>query len=151
MKGAMIHDIVRLTGLIILVFVIMFWGVSYGVGIVAKTLVSSPYVVQDSLTSYLSIGCMQENMVITLEVDPYDMKLKLNDSHVQVIPESKFYGSIERGGNIKIRKETATAYVRCDRTDVSSHERTFREKDNTEVSVIKTKTDDKDIMRIGVE
>src|SRR3989338_8712648 len=69
MKGTIVYDVVTTIGIIILIFMVIYWSLVFGTDTVAGMLLTSPSVVQASLSSAFSFGCRTEDYDFTYIIE----------------------------------------------------------------------------------
>lgn len=115
--GTQLYDIIVLVGVIMLIFVIFYWAVTYGAQLVSEMLYSAPATVQDSLASFIGAGCIGSgNVTVALAITPTPLTAVLNALTLNVVPPEDAYRSgrtVERGGYVKFGPPDPIAYIRC--------------------------------------
>jgi len=122
MKGTMVYDIVTMVGMVILVFTLIYWSTTVGASIVADYVLSAPKTIQDSVSSYVIMSCVESgDMTTTLKITPIQFTLKMNSTHFSIEPTGEKYSTwkeVERGGSIRLRKAPASALIACTGTTI---------------------------------
>ncbi|MEM5804489.1 MAG: hypothetical protein QXU82_01430 [Candidatus Aenigmatarchaeota archaeon] len=149
--GTQLYDIIVLVGVIVLIFVVFYWAVTYGAQLVSDMLYSAPSTVQDSLASFIGAGCIGGgNMTVELAVTPTPLTAVLGAKTINVLPPEDAYRggrTIERGGYVKFGPPSPIAYVRCAGTNVATGNVTMNPAENK--AFVVNKTDGK--ITLGVE
>ena len=148
--GTQLYDIIVLVGIVVLIFVITYWSITYGAEIVGNMLYSAPETVQDSLASFMGSDCGTGNMTVVLAITPTPLTLHVEDDTVNVLPpEDRYYAGreVERGGYIRFGAPDPIAYVRCAGIRVITGSIDLDPKENTAFVMNKTQG----VIEMGVE
>jgi len=135
--GTQEYDIMVFVGVVILVFVIIYWTLTYGVAIMADLLYFAPSVMQDSLASFVTIESTQVNTNISLRLGTGNMPMHISLKDIvddegksygyemNVVPPGKyFYGKrVQRGGYVEFLPIEPISVITCDETGIVSNDR----------------------------
>ncbi|MFQ6009539.1 MAG: hypothetical protein ACE5J7_00225 [Candidatus Aenigmatarchaeota archaeon] len=139
--GTQLYDIIVLIGIVILIFVLIYWSMTYGAQIVAEMLFSAPETVQDSLASFMGAGCAPGNMTVVFSITPTPLTAFVDNDTINVLPPEYgyYYGrEVERGGYIRFDPPEPIAYVKCKGVSVVTGSVDFEPRKHTAFVVNKT-------------
>ena len=143
MKGSFVYDIVTTLGIIIMVFLVIYWALIFGTETVAGMLLTSPAVVQSSIASAMSFGCRTENFTFAYTITKAgQFDFVVAEKFVQAIPPAKKlrdWTSIERGGVVQYRGIEPSPIITCERPPIPST-KTFSSTALTKIGVVKNST-----------
>lgn len=148
--GTQLYDIIVLIGVVMLIFVIIYWSVTYGAQMVANMLFSSPQAVQDSMANFMGSSCISGNMTIMLSITPTPLTLVVDRETVNAVPpDYPYYGGreVERGGYVRFGAPDPIPYVWCTDSSIERGSFEFDPRQNIFFVVNKTMED----VSIGVE
>ncbi|HLE07722.1 MAG TPA: hypothetical protein VI933_03815 [archaeon] len=143
MKGTIVYDVVTTIGIIILIFMVIYWSLVFGTDTVAGMLLTSPSVVQASLSSAFSFGCRTEDYDFTYIIEkPTQFDLNVVGNAVQAVPPAKKlrdWTTIERGGYTQYRSINPSPTITCSRTPLPTT-KSFTSASKSKIKITKNST-----------
>ncbi len=129
MRGTFVYDGITAVGMVIVVFLIIYWSVMYGTDMVVNILRSDISTIQGTLASAISFSCRPYEYSITTEAEtsaPGSVSLK--ETTIQIIPPEKKYRdwtSVERGGFFQYRGADPAELIRCEGVSVQANDASY--------------------------
>ena len=113
MSDTQTYDIIVLATSIALVAVILFWSVRFGVDMVASALSQSPFVIQQSIASYISALCSVSGDASISYSLPKSPSYDINIDATAVSVASRQDPTFGRSGIIKFKPPLPSPYPDC--------------------------------------
>lgn len=155
MKGSMVHDILTTTGILILVFLMIYWALNQGVKQTADAMNMAPLMIQEKLATYLTVISLSSGTgeITTKLTRSLPINISLGKLDVFVKPRTEKYfpwSEVERGGAIILKTPSPSAFINPKGSNIDVKENIyFDEKLNKKIIVRKSEGENK--ISIGVK
>ena len=128
MRGTFIQDTMMMVNMIILVFLIIFWGMTFGAEKVERLMETSPTYVQQHLASVISVMSTHDgNFTTRLFTGEINLNIVNNGTTVEVSTKEIQYGTdVERGGYTAFKNPVALPFITAQGLEIQERENNYR-------------------------
>ncbi len=141
MRGTFVYDVVTTVGMVLMVFLIIYWAVQYGADLVSGMLLNDPAAIQGTLAAALSFSCRPYDYTFSLENKAtVSADVSVKGGAVQIIPPQgklRDWTSVERGGFVHYRGIGPSQIVSCTGEKISDLSAHFEKSDSKKFIVSK--------------
>jgi len=141
MRGTFIYDITTTIGIVIMVFLIIYWSVQYGTDMVAGMMLNHPSITQGALASAASFSCRPYDYSFELETkSSVPATLDVRGQTVQIIPPKgklRDWTGVERGGFQQYKTIEPSLIITCQNVEIAENSTSYESGDSIKFSVEK--------------